>query len=123
MSRLPLHARTDAILRRLVRREANQQIQKVLAKTRNEDVAAAFSHMTPGERQRLFRLIGDVDAAAEVLSHLDDAAVVDVLAGMDVDVLVEIVERMEPDDATDIIEILPEEAQRSALMSAMRGGD
>ena len=63
-----------------------------------------------------------MDAAAEVLSHLDDAAVVDVLAGMDVDVLVEIVERMEPDDATDIIEILPE-AQRSALMSAMRGGD
>lgn len=120
MSRLPLHARTDAILRRLVRREANQQIQKVLAKTRNEDVAAAFSHMTAGERRRLFGLIGDVDTAAEVLSHLDDAAVIDVLADMDVDVLVEIVERMEPDDATDIIELLPEEKQ-AAVMSAMRG--
>ena len=35
MSRLPLHARTDAILRRLVRREANQQIQKVLATNRS----------------------------------------------------------------------------------------
>jgi len=120
MSRLPLNARTDAILRRLVRREANLQVQKVLSKTRNEDVAAAFSHMTTAERQRLFRLITDLDAASEVLSHLDEAAVSDVVSRMPVGDLVDLLERMEPDDATDIIEILPD-SLRGQIMGTMRG--
>ena len=120
MSRLPLNAKTDAILRRLVRREANQQVQKVLSKTRNEDVAAAFSHMTTAERQRLFRLISDLDAASEVLSNLDEAAVVDVVQTVPADDLVDLLERMEPDDATDIVELLPDQL-RQHVMGEMRG--
>jgi magnesium transporter len=120
MSRLPLNARTDAILRRLVRKEANQHVQKILAKTRNEDVAAAFSHLTGSERQRLFQLISNPDAAADVLTNLDEAAVNDVVTQLSNHELIDLLERMEPDDATDIIELLPEET-RQAIMNEMRG--
>lgn len=122
MAETSLNVRTQTILRRLVRREASVQVRKVLAKTRNEDVAAALEHMTGAERQRLFAMIDDRDSAAEVMTNLSDDALQDVVEGIDEDELVDLLERMEADDATDVIEALPDQL-RASIVADLRGTD
>jgi magnesium transporter len=111
-----LNARTEAILRRLVRKDAGAPLRKVLAKARPEDVAAAMSHLTAEEQRRLYRTIDDKDAAASVLSHLEEDSVREITRDMSKDEVVDLLERMEPDDATDVVELLPAEL-RSRVVS------
>jgi magnesium transporter len=122
VAHVPLHARTETILRRLVRRDAGPQVRKVLAKTRSEDTAAALEHMTSAERQRLFRMVDDRDTSADILTHLSYETLQDVTESLSEEVLVDLLERMEGDDATDVIEALPDET-RARVLTALRGSD
>jgi magnesium transporter len=115
----PLVTRTEGILRRLVRREANPQIRKILAKTRPEDVAAALEHMTTPERQRLFKLVEDREIAATIMTNLSADALADVVEKVEKDELIDLLDRMEPDDATDVVENLPDEL-REAVVAELR---
>ncbi len=109
-----LHQR-DALLRRLVRRDAETAILKVLAASRPQDIAAAMEHLTWAEQRRLYRWIPDNDYAAEVLGYLSDLSSREVTREMTEEQLVDIIDRMEPDDATDIVAILPDEVQQRVL--------
>jgi magnesium transporter len=115
MSESNLQQRTDAILRRLVRKEAGPAVRKVLARTRPADVAAAMGFMTSDERRRLYAMIEDRDIAAEVLSFLKDEAVRDLTAEMTEEQVVDLLDRMAPDDATDIVESLPDELRARVI--------
>lgn len=111
----PLYARTETLLRRLVRRDAATAIRKLLRRSRPEDIAAAMEHLTWAEQRRLFRLIDDRDYAAEVLASLSEEATREVMRDVDADVLTDLLDRMEPDDATDIVAVLPEEVREEVL--------
>lgn len=110
-----LHQQTNAILRRLVRRDATPAVRKVLARARPADVAAAMSLMTPVERKRLYRLINDRDRAAEVLAYLEDDALRDLAEEMTQEEVVDLLDRMEPDDATDVVECLPDALREKVI--------
>lgn len=112
----PLNARTDAILRRLVRKEAGAPLRKVLAKARPEDIAAAMEHLLHDEQRKLFRSIEDKTTASLVLVHLGEDAVREVTREMTKEQVVDLLERMEPDDATDVVEMLPDDL-RSRVIS------
>lgn len=116
----PLNARTDAILRRLVRKEAGASLRKVLAKARPEDIAAAMEHLLHEEQRRLFRSIEDKNTAATVLVHLGDEAVREVAKDLTKEQVVDLLERMEPDDATDVVEMLPDELRRRVISEINR---
>lgn len=112
----PLHARTDALLRRLVRRDAANAIRKVLKRSRPEDIAAAMEHLTWAEQRRLFKIINDPDYAAQVLAYLSEESTREVMRGVPHEVLADLLDRMEPDDATDVVAVLPE-AMREEVLS------
>lgn len=105
----------DALLRRLVRRDAETAILKVLAASRPQDIAAAMEHLTWAEQRRLYRWIPDRDYAAEVLSYLSDVSSREVTREMTEEQLVDLIDRMEPDDATDVVAVLPESIQQRVL--------
>ena len=110
-----LNARTEALLRRLVRRDASAALKKVIAKTRPEDIAAGMRHLTYSEQRRLYKNIDDVDVAAEVLSYLDDESSREITKDMAEGRVVELLERMAPDDATDIVGALPDDLRMRVL--------
>lgn len=110
-----LNARTEALLRRLVRREASAALKKVLAKTRPQDIAAGMTHLTGSEQRRLYAAIDDIEVAAEVLSYLPDDSSREVTKGMTEARVVELLEYMEPDDATDIVGVLDSELRIRVL--------
>jgi magnesium transporter len=100
-------SRTEALLRRLVRREADAPLRKLLAKTPPQDIAAAMEHLTWFEQKRMYRLIEDPDVAAEVLAHLSGTSTRELTREMSEEAVADLLERMEPDDATDIVGVLP----------------
>lgn len=118
----PPTTRPDAILRRLVRKEAGAAVRKVLAKTRPEDIAAAMEFLTVAEQRRLYKMIDDKDAAAIVLSNLGEEAVRAIAVDLSRDQVVELLNRMEPDDATDVVEMLPDEL-RDTVVSKLEQTD
>ena len=120
MAITPLNARTDAILRRLVRRDAGTALRKVLAKARPEDVAAAMAHLTGEHQRKLFTEITDKEFAASVLAELRDDAMREITRDMSDQRILELLSYMEPDDATDMVEILPE-ALRQRVITEMEG--
>ena len=65
-----LHHRTEALLRRLVRKRATAGIRKLVSNSRPEDLAAAMEHLTWDEQRRVYALLDDRDYQAEVLAHL-----------------------------------------------------
>src|SRR5690606_36016641 len=103
----PLHQRTDAILRRLLRKRAASGGRKILAKTRVEDIAAAMGVMTHAERRSLFTLIDDLDTQASVLAALKPDLVREATREMTEERVVGLLERMDADDATDVVGELP----------------
>lgn len=117
-----LDQRTEAILRRLVRRDAGTALKKMVVKTRPEDIAAAMEHLTWSEQRRLYRAIGDRDLQAEVLSNLSEDTIVRVTNEMTREVVADLLERLEPDDATDVVSALPDEL-RAEVLQAMEAED
>jgi magnesium transporter len=118
-----LHARTEAILRRLVRRDAGAHVRKVLAKTRTEDVAAAMNHLTRAEQRRLFRLLGEREFQADLLPHLAEDTARTVVDELPSSAILELIDLMEPDDATDLVELLPDDVRLAVVSSLERDDD
>jgi magnesium transporter len=110
-----LNARTEALLRRLVRRDAAGALRKLLARSRASDIAAAMEHLTWAEQRRLYRVMDDHDYAAEVLSHLSDDSSREIAREMTEEQVVAIIDRMDPDDATDLVSALPEDLRARVL--------
>lgn len=110
-----IHARTEALLRRLVRRDAGPALKKILDATRPADIAAAMKHLTWSEQRRLYRAIDDADQAAEVLTMLPEDSVRQVASDLTEEAVADLLDRMELDDATDVASILPDELRERVL--------
>ena len=106
-----------ATLRRFARRGARSNLSNLLGKTRPEDVAVAFTAMTPGEQVQIYRLLlaEYPEAAGEVLSKLDlpdRQTIVEALPEREV---ATVFEKMSVDDAVAVVESLPPELEAKVL--------
>ncbi len=110
-----LNQRTEALLRRLVRRDAGPAVRKLIRNFPAADVAAAMEHLTFAEQRRLHRHIEDPAYAAEVLAHLSDVSTREVTKDLSEDAVVELLTNMEPDDATDTVTALDEDLRLRVL--------
>lgn len=110
-----LQARTEALLRRLVRRDAATALRKIVRRSRPEDIAAAMEHLTWSEQRRLFAVIDDPEFASTLLAHLSDESAREVTRDLSRDVLADLLDRMEPDDATAVVASLPEALREQVL--------
>ncbi|MCO4768947.1 MAG: magnesium transporter [Deltaproteobacteria bacterium] len=96
-------------LRRFVRRGAGVHLERVLEKTRSEDIAAALEQLPPRECHVIFsRLLESPARAAEVLSQYDITQIAELLDGLDGLALKPVFAELSSDDAADILSELPD---------------
>jgi len=103
-------------LRRFVRRGADVHLDRVLEKTRSEDIAAALEQLPPREaRTILSRLLTHPERAAEVVTAYDHAQLADLFRGLDAVALKPVFRQLSSDDAADILGRLPDELSDAIL--------
>ncbi len=95
--------------RRLSRRNAIENLRKLVRKTHPADIAWVFRHLTPEERQNVFNIITQTDLIGEFLSELDQAIMLDLVDNLTPKFMVEVIKKMASDDAADILEALPDD--------------
>ncbi|RME25409.1 MAG: magnesium transporter [Deltaproteobacteria bacterium] len=111
----------DAI-RRLARRGATSALERTIAKSRAEDIAAAMQHLAPAQVKLVFDRITDDEVAAEVLTRVDNPGLEVLVEHLPFERLVQLLDLMEVDDEADVIARLPEEL-RTRVMAAIEGED
>jgi len=102
-------------VRKLIRRGASHNLTKVLAKIHPADIAHLFRYLDLKDQQILFKLIGDTETAAYVLSELDPATGAQLLENLEKEIITEVLQEMPSDDAVEIIRGLPEELAEEIL--------
>jgi magnesium transporter len=96
-------------VRRLNRRNAVDNLLKLLKKTHPADTAWVFRHLTPAERRSVFNVIAQTDLVGEFLSELDQSLTLELVSDLTPQYLVAIINEMDLDDAADLLEALPGE--------------
>ncbi len=104
-------------LRRFARRGARAHVSKVLSKSRPEDVAVAYSALTPEEQEVVFEvLVSDFpNSAGEFLTELEPSERLQLLEGQTGQEIAGMLERMSVDDAVEVVETLPEDLMEDVL--------
>jgi magnesium transporter len=103
-------------IRRLARRSSSPALIRSLEKSRAEDIAAALSHLAPGNQRIIWEGISDDDEkAAEVLACVDPIEISSLVRFIEFSLLVRLLQLMEVDDEADVISYLPEELQTNVL--------
>ncbi|MCD6206188.1 MAG: magnesium transporter [Candidatus Marinimicrobia bacterium] len=101
--------------RRLIRRNASSNTQKMIMKTHPADLAALFRSFTAAEREKIFKLISDRAYKAEFLTELDRSILVDIVKDMPPKDIAELLNEMAPDDQADIVAQIPEDLGKEVL--------
>ena len=96
-------------VRRLVRRNAVDNLLKLCNKTHPADMAWVFRHLAANDRKYVFNIVAQTDMVGEFLSELDRAILVELVSDLTPQFLLAIINEMPSDDAADIMEALPEE--------------
>lgn len=110
------------VVRRLARRGAHAALRRALAKSRAVDIAAAITHLAPGEGRLVMGSVEDDEVAADVLARVDEDDLNHLVDGMDFERLVTLLDTMDVDDEADVIDRLPEELHQRVL-AAIKGRD
>ncbi|MDF1578530.1 MAG: magnesium transporter [Desulfurivibrionaceae bacterium] len=95
--------------RRLIRRNAVDNLMKLVVKTHPADIAWVFRHFSPTERKFVFNIIAQTDAFGEFLSELDRSIMLEMVGDLTPKFMANIIKDMPSDDAADILEVLPED--------------
>jgi magnesium transporter len=113
-----LHAEVNVLLdtfRRLLRRRARTNLEKLTIKTHPADLALLFRHFSDEERQQVFTVIQKTETVGEFLPELDESIVGALLEPLDASAVVILLEEVSADDRADILNLLPEEKANSVL--------
>jgi len=101
--------------RRLIRRNARSNTQKMIIKTHPADLAALFRSFTEVEREMVFTLISDRAYKAEFLTELDRSILVETIEDMAPKDIAELLSEMAPDDQADLLAQIPEDLGKEVL--------
>lgn len=96
-------------IKRLIRRGANTNLQKIVDKTHAADLSHVFKALTLVSQRKLFGMIGTLDKKATLFSELDDKVLLDLVNSLPLNSVVEVLESMASDDAAQILGKLPQE--------------
>ncbi len=114
MPRDPNKILLDAI-RRLLRREANSHLRKIVNKTHAADLSVVFRSLSLSEQLKLFAMIKDNEQKGILFSELEADTFLEIVAELDLNEIVSILEQMPSDDVADLIGRLPDEKSASIL--------
>lgn len=105
-------------VRKLIRRSAFRNIQRILSKSHTADIAALLGELDADDRVRLLQLETSDDRRAEILSYLDKRTQQELLAALSKEQVQKLVGLMESDDAVDLLRNL-EEGMSQDILSSM----
>jgi len=100
---------------RLLRRNATYHLTNILKKTHPADIAYLFKLLDDRSAHTVFKLLPDVDTAADVLSEIHPSFRSKFIQTLSTDRLVEILSAMADDDAADLLAGLPDEVRENIL--------
>jgi magnesium transporter len=103
----------DAI-KTLLKGDADPRDEALLDEAHPADIAAALRHLPLADQVTLFRTLSQ-ERAGEVLSELDDTALLDLVKALDEVEVSRILDEMPPEHAADVVEELPEEHAEKIL--------
>ena len=101
--------------RRLIRRNARSNTQKMIVKTHPADLAAIFRYFTAAEREMVFKLMSDRAYKAEFLTELDQSILLDILENMAPKEIADLINEMAPDDQADLLAQIPQDLSKEVL--------
>lgn len=102
-------------LHKLYRRGAKSNIQKILVKTHEADIAAILEQFDDEDRIHIFKSEPSLEKRAAILSHLDEEFQTQLLEQLSQEELIKLLTRMESDDVADLLGHLPEEQSQVIL--------
>ena len=100
---------------RLLRRNATYHLTNILKKTHPADIAYLFKLLDDRSAHTVFKLLPDVNTAADVLSEIHPSFRSKFIQTLSTDRLVEILSAMADDDAADLLAGLPDEVREKIL--------
>ncbi len=104
-----------ATITKLHHRGAVKNIQKILRKTHEADVAALLGGLSVDIRVEIFMLETSLQRRAEILSYLKEAEQTELISILPKKEVLTIVSLMDKDDAADLLGHLPEQDSREIL--------
>ena len=100
---------------KLYRRGAERNIQKIIDKTHDADVAAVLETIDTSGRISVFQMISDLERQASILSHMGKNFQNELAHVLEISTLQKLLSQMESDDAADLLGHLPEEMSQKIL--------
>ncbi len=82
----------------------------------DNDIADALTHLSKGDRIRLYRILGD-EKVSEIFAYIDDVS--DYLEELGLEKAANVIENMDADDAVDVLEEIEDEETREQIISLM----
>ena len=102
-------------IKRLLRRNALYNLQKIVDKTHAADLSRVFDYLTLPDQHKLFQMIRDNEQKGVLFSEMEEDTFLEFSEGLELEELVSILESMPNDDVADIIGRLPEEKSDEIL--------
>lgn len=102
-------------LQKLLRRNADAHVRRLLLKARTEDVAVVFRFLDERWLSHVFDMLPDDEARAETLTELDPHLFLMVIAGRPVPQLADLIALMSVDDQADILALVPENQRQPII--------
>ncbi|MCC7405899.1 MAG: magnesium transporter [Bdellovibrionales bacterium] len=109
-----------ATIQKLLSRGARHNVQRILAKTHQADIAAILHGLDPDERFDVLTMEPSPEKRAEIFSYLDQEIQQDIINRLDKNEVIKLVDLMESDDAADLLGNLPEQETKEILASMVQ---
>ncbi|MBW2218334.1 MAG: magnesium transporter [Deltaproteobacteria bacterium] len=109
-------------VKRLLRRGATANLQKIINKTHAADLSVLFRSITFADQLRLFDMIKDIERKGILFSELDEDSLLRLVDNLDIDDIVKILENMATDDVADLLGRLPDEKSGAILEKMKKEG-
>lgn len=109
-------------IKRLLRRGATANLQKIVNKTHAADLSVLFNSLTYSDQRRLFDMIKDIERKGILFSELDEDSLRHLVDNIDIEDIVHILENMATDDVADLLGRLPEEKSVALLEKMHKEG-
>jgi magnesium transporter len=108
--------------KRLLRRDANRHLKKIVNKTHGADLSIVFRSLSLSDQHHLFNLIEDNETKGVLFSELEEDILPELVDGLELDEVVDILETMPTDDVADLLGVLPEEKADTILKKMKKEG-
>ncbi|UCH24095.1 MAG: magnesium transporter [Deltaproteobacteria bacterium] len=108
--------------KRLLRRNANRHLKKIVNKTHAADLSVVFRSLSLSDQHRLFNMIESNEQKGILFSELEEDIFVDLVDQLQLEGIVEILETMATDDVADLLGRLPEEKADAILKKMKKEG-